>query len=75
MTERADFFEPGHTYRDGHLWAFRCDAITTHPDDGERTALGWKLFNGEWNPYAYVPDDWEISEACGWIDIPPSVTT
>jgi hypothetical protein len=59
----VDFFQPGHTYieRDGATdWKFRCDAITTHPEDGERTALGWRHFRGEWSEYAYGEDDWEI---------------
>ncbi|MEU6397864.1 hypothetical protein ABZ867_12890 [Streptomyces cinnamoneus] len=61
-----DFFQPGHTYSDGDLWAFRCDMVTTHPEDGERTALGWRRCNGQWDPYAYGPNDWEISSVVGW---------
>jgi hypothetical protein len=54
------FYQPGQTYRDGDDWAFRCDSITKHPEDGELTALGWRFFKGGWEPYAYGPDDWEI---------------
>jgi hypothetical protein len=57
------FFRPGVTYTepDGSTdWAFRCDAITTHPEDGERTALGWRRFRGEWAECAYGEDDFEI---------------
>ena len=60
-----DFYEPGYVYSypryaDGYDWKFRCDAITTHPEDGERTALGWRHFRGEWGEYAYGEDDWDI---------------
>jgi hypothetical protein len=60
-----DFFQVGHTYTepDGSTdWKFRCDAITTHPEDGERTALGWRHFRGEWSECAYGEDDWEIHQ-------------
>ncbi|MFJ8301555.1 hypothetical protein ACIQ9R_37400 [Streptomyces sp. NPDC094447] len=59
----ADFFQPGYTYTDVspmYDWQFRCDLVTTHPEDGERTALGWRHFKGEWEPYAYNKDDWDI---------------
>ncbi len=59
------FFEPGRTYAeagDTTDWRFRCDSITTHPEDGERTALGWRHFRGEWEPYAYGEDDFEIHQ-------------
>ena len=58
-----DFFEPGRTYTepDGSTdWAFRVDTITTHPEDGERTALGWRHFRGEWTECAYGEDDFDI---------------
>lgn len=61
----ADFFQPGHTYSepgDTTDWRFRCDSITTHPGNGERTALGWRHFRGEWEPYAYDEDDFEIHQ-------------
>ncbi|MFD5632412.1 hypothetical protein [Streptomyces sp. NPDC127072] len=60
-----DFFEPGRTYAepgDTTDWRFRCDSITTHPDGGERTALGWRHFHGQWEPYAYGEDDFEIHQ-------------
>ncbi|MFI2426560.1 hypothetical protein ACH5A7_21100 [Streptomyces sp. NPDC018955] len=60
---RTDFFQPGHTYThvdDGTDWKFRVDTVTTHPEDGERTALGWRHFRGTWEPYAYGEDDYEI---------------
>ncbi|MFB7285488.1 hypothetical protein [Actinacidiphila glaucinigra] len=60
------FFEPGRTYGDVTKWAFRCDRITTHPADGEKTALGWRHFNGCWVPYAYHQDDWETMQVFGW---------
>jgi len=66
-----DFFQPGHTYteRDGSTdWKFRCDAITTHPEDGGRTALGWRHFRGEWSEYAYGEDDWEIHRIADSLD-------
>jgi hypothetical protein len=67
----ADFFEPGHTYTevgDTTDWKFRCDYVTAHPEDGERTALGWRHFRGEWEPYAYGEDDWEIHRIADHID-------
>ncbi|MDJ1132441.1 hypothetical protein [Streptomyces iconiensis] len=67
-----DFFQPGHTYAedDGITdWRFRCDSVTTHPEDGERTALGWRHFRGEWEPYAYGVDDWEIHQYVGHTDV------
>lgn len=67
----ADFFEPGHTYThvdDGTDWKFRVDHITTHPEDGERTALGWRHFRGEWEPYAYGEDDFDVHLHCGLAD-------
>lgn len=67
-----DFFEPGHTYTETSNitdWQFRCDSITTHPEDGERTALGWRHFRGEWEPYAYGEDDWEIHRLADHIDV------
>ncbi|MFJ8538108.1 hypothetical protein [Streptomyces sp. NPDC093591] len=68
----ADFFEPGHTYADhdhGTDWKFRVDTVTTHPDDGERTALGWRHFRGEWEPYAYGEDDFDIHLHVGTTDV------
>ncbi|MFH9403316.1 hypothetical protein ACH4JS_26725 [Streptomyces sp. NPDC017638] len=63
----ADFYQPNHTYSNPeHGWAFRVDALTTHPADGELTALGWRLFKGEWEPYAYDRGDWEIGQLAGW---------
>lgn len=76
----TDFCQPGHTYRDGSRWAFRCDVITTHPESGERVALGWCFFSGVWEARAYTEDDWEINVECGFSDIetvdglPPMVT-
>lgn len=62
----TDFFQPGTTYTDAkhpeYDWRFRCDTVTTHPDDGERTALGWRHFRGQWEPYAYGEDDWDIQQ-------------
>ncbi|MFK0222215.1 hypothetical protein ACIQWN_28995 [Streptomyces vinaceus] len=54
--------------------------ITTYPGDGERVALGWRLFKSEWTPYACTEDDWGIVSACGFSDVervgglPPLVT-
>lgn len=53
-----DFFQPGHgyTHRDGT--DFRCVAVTTHPNTGERRALGWIVRNGWHEPGSCDPDDW-----------------
>ena len=67
-----DFFQPGHTYADtdhGTDWKFRCDSVTTHPDNNERTALGWRFFRGEWEPYAYHEDDWDVHQHLGHTDV------
>lgn len=64
-TATPDFFEVGRTYTEpGDItdWRFRCDAITTHPGTGERTALGWKHFRGEWSECSYDEDEWEIHQ-------------
>lgn len=64
-TATPGFFQVGRTYTepDGLTdWKFRCDAITTHPEDGERTALGWRHFRSEWSECAYTEDDWEIHQ-------------
>lgn len=65
-----DFFQPGHTYaaEGGKEWRFRCDTITTHPADGERTALGWRFHNGRWETTAYHEDDWDVHQAVGTRD-------
>lgn len=60
---RTDFYQPGHTYThidDGTDWQFRVDTVTTRPDNGERTALGWRHFKGEWEPFAYGEDDYDV---------------
>lgn len=60
-----DFYQPGHVYSypryaDGYDWKFRVDTITTHPETGERIALGWRYWQGQWGEYAYGEDDWDI---------------
>lgn len=70
-----DFFQIGHTYADTDPeWKFRVDTVTTHPDNGERTALGWRFFRGEWEPYAYGEDDWEIHQLVGHTDVTETPT-
>lgn len=66
-----DFFQPGHTYAGtgGEDWRFRCDTITTHPEEGDRTALGWRFFNGLWEATAYHEDEWDVHQAAGTIDV------
>lgn len=64
-TATPDFFEVGRTYTepgDTTDWQFRCDAITTHPGTGERTALGWKHSHGQWTECAYPENEWEIHQ-------------
>lgn len=70
----ADFFQRDHTYADGSIWRFRCDTVTTHPDGGELCALGWVLFNGQWQEASYTVDDWEMGKAIGWVDVTGEVT-
>jgi hypothetical protein len=64
-----DFFQVGRTYTGSHGWKFRVDAITAHPEDGERTALGWRFFNGQWGECAYGEDDFEIIQLAGETDV------
>jgi hypothetical protein len=53
-----DFFQPGHTYL-YHRWRFRCDVVTTHPQSGERQALGWfSSLDGSWAPYTGTQGEW-----------------
>lgn len=60
-----DFFQPGHTYAHS-AWTFRCDTVTTDPEHGERTALGWFRFrDGTWHLYAANEPQWDD----GWRDI------
>ncbi|WP_435279275.1 hypothetical protein [Streptomyces sp. 1222.5] len=66
---KPTFFEPGFTYRDGDFWAFRCDTVTTRPDTGELTALGWRFFRGEWEACAYRGEDWEGHQAVGYTEV------
>ena len=63
-TETPDFFQPGHAYthRDGS--DFRCVAVTTHPNNGERRALGWTVRNGWHEGGALDPDDWQMYDGC-----------
>ncbi|MEI5100362.1 hypothetical protein RB200_19770 [Streptomyces sp. PmtG] len=63
-----DFYQPGHTYMDTNPcidWLFRVDHVTTHPENGEQAALGWRRFRGEWQPYAYFADDWDVLQFHG----------
>lgn len=64
-----DFYQAGHTYTAAenplYAWRFRCDTVTTHPEDGERTALGWRYFNGQWDAIAYGEDDWDLGQTRG----------
>jgi hypothetical protein len=39
----ADFFEPGHAYTHRDGTDFKCVAVTTHPQTGERLAMGWRV--------------------------------
>lgn len=38
-----DFFQPGHAYTHRNGTDFRCVAVTTHPQSGERLAMGWHI--------------------------------
>lgn len=38
-----DFFQPGHTYTHRDGTDFQCVAVTTHPQSGERLAMGWHI--------------------------------
>lgn len=64
-----DFFQAGHTYAGSHGWKFRCDTVTTHPEDGEPAALGWRFFNGIWEHDAYRQEDWDVHQSLGHTDI------
>ena len=67
---QPDFYEVGHTYTDDEYdWKFRVDIITTHPENGERIALGWRFYKGQWAEMAYGEDSWEIHQIAGYTDI------
>jgi hypothetical protein len=38
-----DFFEPDHAYTHRNGTDFHCVAVTTHPQTGERLAMGWHV--------------------------------
>lgn len=56
----ADFYQAGQTYQDLDGTTFRCDVVTTDPEDGEPSALGWGRFKGEWFPDSCGPEDWAM---------------
>lgn len=59
------FFEPGRTYQHS-AWQFRCDAVTTHPESGQRAAFGWFRFsNDAWRDWCADEAQW----ADGWTEV------
>jgi hypothetical protein len=42
-TADTDFFQPGHAYTHRNGSDFKCVAVTTHPQTGERLAMGWHI--------------------------------
>lgn len=65
-----DFFQPGHIYSDAVFdWKFRVDTVTVHPENGERIALGWRYFKGQWEPIGYTEDDFDVQLAVGWTGV------
>lgn len=62
----TDFFQVGHAYKHAS-WTFRVDAITSHPDTGERTVLGWfRFLNDSWRPLSCGEAEWAEGV---WTDI------
>jgi NTP pyrophosphatase (non-canonical NTP hydrolase) len=59
-----DFYQPGTSYSHRDGTDFRCVTVTTHPNTGERRALGWAVRNGWHEPAAMDPDDWAHSDGC-----------
>lgn len=41
--EQPEFFQPGHAYTHRDGTDFKCVAVTTHPQTGERLAMGWHV--------------------------------
>jgi hypothetical protein len=69
FTGRAAAINPG--------WRFRCVVITACPDNGERSALGWRKGHAleDWEPYDYQQADWDTD--CGELTghaLPQDVT-
>jgi hypothetical protein len=65
-----DSFQPGTTYEDHFCgWIFRCDTITTHPEDGTLIALGWRYWDGTWHPYSYKQTDWKLQGFRSALDV------
>jgi hypothetical protein len=62
----ADFFEPGHTYRNG-LYTYRCVGVGPHPTTSETRAVGWLTHADRQAPevWAMDPDDWTLG---GWSE-------
>lgn len=50
--EEPDFFEPGYTYLHP-ITSFRCETLVTHPETGERAALGWMWVDRSWRPVSF----------------------
>lgn len=42
-TATPDFFQAGHAYTHRDGTDFKCVAVTTHPQTGERLAMGWHV--------------------------------
>lgn len=62
------FFQSGHTYEHS-AWTFRCDVVTTDPENGEPVALGWFRFRkGTWHTFAAGAGHWTD----GWTDVTES---
>ncbi|MBD0743492.1 hypothetical protein [Streptomyces sp. CBMA152] len=68
VVDASEFFEVGRTYLGSYGWRFRVDVITTHPENGERAALGWRFFNDVWEPIAYYEDDWDLHQYVGHVE-------
>lgn len=75
----ADFFQPKRTYRiageRGPRWTFICATVTTHPNTGQRVAVGWSRFGSHqsatWVLGQIEEDVWADG---GWTDITDTET-
>lgn len=54
----AKFFEPGHSYTHRNGSDFQCVTVTTHPQTGERLAMGWHIDSWGHTPAVVGINQW-----------------
>lgn len=54
----AKFFEPSHSYTHRNGSDFQCVTVTTHPQTGERLAMGWHIDSWGHTPAVVGINQW-----------------